>query len=66
LIPKIFFVLNKVDLLDDEERPVAKAFLAKVLAENLGSQTPERIFMVSAKQGLLAKQNGEAAASTEM
>ncbi len=62
LIPKIFFVLNKVDLLDDEERPVAKAFLAKVLAENLGSQTPKRIFAVSAKQGLLAKQRGDASA----
>jgi GTPase Era involved in 16S rRNA processing len=62
LIPKIFFVLNKVDLLDDEERPVAKAFLAKVLAENLGSQTPERIFAVSAKQGLLAKQSRDASA----
>ena len=65
LIPKIFFVLNKVDLLDDEERPVAKAFLAKVLAENLGSQTTERIFMVSAKQRLLAKQNGDAATLAE-
>ena len=33
LIPKIFFVLNKVDLLDDEEQRIAKAFLARVLAE---------------------------------
>lgn len=59
LIPKIFFVLNKVDLLDDEEQRIAKAFLATVLAEKLGSQTPKRIFAVSAKQGLLAKQRGD-------
>ena len=59
LIPKIFFVLNKVDLLDDEEQRIAKAFLARVLAEKLASQTPERIFAVSAKEGLLAKQRGD-------
>jgi ribosome biogenesis GTPase A len=62
LIPKIFFVLNKVDLLDDEERPVAEAFFAKVIAEYLGSHTPKRIFTVSAKQGLMAKQRGDASA----
>ena len=33
IIPKIFFVLNKVDLLNNEERYVAKAFLAKVLGD---------------------------------
>ena len=48
--------------MDHEQRPVAKRFLAKVLAQNLGSQAPERIFMVSANQGLLGKQNGDAAA----
>jgi GTP-binding protein EngB required for normal cell division len=62
LIPKIFFVLNKVDLLDDEERPIAKAFLTKVLEDKLGPEAPKRIFGVSSKLGLLAKQRGDAPA----
>lgn len=59
IIPKIFFVLNKVDLLNNEERYVAKAFLAKVLGDKTDSALPLRIFDVSAKQAVAAKQRGD-------
>jgi len=61
-IPKIFFVLNKVDLLEDDERAAAGAFLAEVLAQRLGPGRPVRIFAVSAKRALAAKRRGDAAA----
>jgi len=61
-IPKIFFVLNKVDLLEDDERAAAAEFLAEVLAKQLGPENPVRIFAVSAKRALAAKRRGDAAA----
>ncbi len=55
LIPKIFFILNKADLLDANEKSVAQRFLADVLAERYPTDPPDRIFALSAKQGLHAK-----------
>jgi GTP-binding protein EngB required for normal cell division len=55
LIAKIFFVLNKVDLLDDGDKTVAEQFLAGVLAERCPADSPQRIFSLSAKRGLEAK-----------
>lgn len=55
LIQKIFFALNKVDLLDIRERSMAERFLAGVLKEQAGIAQPFRIFSISAKQGLQAK-----------
>ena len=55
LIPKIFFILNKADLLDTDEKSGAQRFLADVLAERYPTDTPDRIFALSAKQGLHAK-----------
>jgi GTP-binding protein EngB required for normal cell division len=55
LIAKIFFVLNKVDLLDDGDKTVAEQFLAGVLAERCPAHSPQRIFSLSAKRGLEAK-----------
>ncbi|MGC2224604.1 MAG: dynamin family protein [Methylocella sp.] len=55
LIPKIFFALNKVDLLDMQERRMAECFLADVLEEQPIITQPFRIFSISAKQGLQAK-----------
>ena len=52
LIPSVFFVLNKVDLLDAAEKGVAERFLAGVLAERRPTEPPDRIFALSAKQGL--------------
>jgi GTPase Era involved in 16S rRNA processing len=62
LIPKIFFALNKIDLLDARERDVAERFLANVLAQQSSVAQPVRIFSVSAKQGLKAKQDGDSQA----
>lgn len=62
LIPKIFFALNKIDLLDAREKGVAERFLSDVLALQSALSQPVRIFSVSAKQGLKAKQDGDARA----
>ncbi|MFZ3327397.1 MAG: dynamin family protein [Methylocella sp.] len=62
LIPKIFFALNKVDLLDIQERRMAECFLADVLKEQPCIAQPFRIFSNSAKQGLQAKQNRDSQA----
>ena len=55
LIPKIFFILNKVDLLNSKEKSVAQRFLADVLAERCPADPLDRIFALSAEQGLHAK-----------
>jgi GTPase Era involved in 16S rRNA processing len=65
LIPKIFFILNKVDLLDASERSLAEKFLADVLAEQAGISPPVRIFCVSARRGVRAKQEANAALLAE-
>ena len=62
LIPKVYFALNKVDLLSPDERDVALSFLANVLEDKLGPGRAPRIFPVSAKTALSAKREGDAAA----
>ena len=62
LIPKVYFALNKVDLLSPDERDVALSFLANILEEKLGPDRAPRIFPVSAKAGLSAKRAGDGAA----
>jgi GTP-binding protein EngB required for normal cell division len=57
LIPKIFFALNKIDLLDFRERGIAEHFLSTVLKEQPAIAQPVRIFCVSARQGLQAKRD---------
>jgi GTPase Era involved in 16S rRNA processing len=49
LIPKLFFALNKVDLLVSQERSTAERFLADVLKEQPIVPQPFRIFSISAK-----------------
>ncbi|HXW21817.1 MAG TPA: GTP-binding protein, partial [Rhodomicrobium sp.] len=56
LIPKIFFILNKVDLLDASERTLAEGFVADVLTGQAGISPPAPVFCVSARRGLRAKQ----------
>ncbi len=58
LLPKIFFALNKIDLLDARERDVSLRFLADVLAQQ-PSALPDRIFCISARQALKAKREGD-------
>ena len=61
-LPKLLFVLNKVDRLDDHERTAAEGFLRKVLKEHLGDSDPPRIFAVSARRALAAKQRRDSRA----
>jgi hypothetical protein len=59
LVPRLFFVFNKVDYLSDAERVEALGFLETVLGERLG-RVPE-VICVSARQGLEARVEGSAA-----
>ncbi len=64
LLPKILFVLNKIDLLDARERDVSLRFLADVLAQQPGA-LPDRIFCISARQALRARQEGDSKSLAE-
>jgi GTPase Era involved in 16S rRNA processing len=61
-IPRIFFVLNKVDYLRFDEQRRVSEFLQEVLAEKSLFDSGGRIFCVSARNGLLAKLSGNAEA----
>ncbi len=65
LIPKIFFIMNKVDLLDANECALAEKFLTDILEENAGNASPVRVFCVSGRKGLRAKREGDAALLAE-
>jgi len=54
-IGRIFFVLNKVDYLADEERAEAAGFLRQVLAQQAGVPADTPIYLASARQGLQAR-----------
>jgi hypothetical protein len=60
-VARVFFVLNKVDYLSEQERETALAFLRSVLKERLGIEPDEAIFAVSARHALAAKQAGDEA-----
>jgi len=57
-VARIFFIMNKVDYLDEGESKAAIEFFQAVLREQLGLYGHEPIFPVSARQGLEAKLNG--------
>lgn len=57
-VPRLFFVLNKIDYLSLEERQTAVDFLQKVLHEQAGFPEKSPIFSLSAKQGLEARKTG--------
>jgi small GTP-binding protein len=56
-VHKLFFVLNKIDYVDEAERQEALDFTAEVLKENLAAQKV-MIFPLSAKLALEGKTNG--------
>jgi len=56
-----FFVLNKIDYLADDELSKAVTFIKKVLKEHAGIGEAVRIFCVSARAGLRARQSGDEA-----
>jgi GTPase SAR1 family protein len=54
-VPRLFFVLNKIDYLDEDERVVALEFLEKTLQEQLGAMDIGPVFAISARLGLQAR-----------
>lgn len=56
---RIFFIMNKLDYLDEGERKAAIEFFQAVLREHLQSDGPVPVFPVSARQGLEAKLKGK-------
>lgn len=54
-VPRLFFVLNKVDYLNADECDQALSFFRKILTEHLGVNEDIPIFCTSARQGLEAK-----------
>jgi GTP-binding protein EngB required for normal cell division len=58
---KIFFVLNKTDLLGDAERNEVLEFVRKTISDQMGTDRI-RVFPVSARLALASKRNGTASA----
>ena len=59
-VVRLFFLLNKVDYLSEDERNKAVGFLRQVLKSGVGIADEMPIFCVSAKNGLKAKQSRDA------
>jgi len=57
--PRVFFVLNKADYLRPDERRSVVEFLQKVLAEKSLIAPDDRIFCISARDALDAKQSDD-------
>ena len=58
-IPRLFFVLNKIDYLDDRELAEALAFYEDILANEAGTGNGSPVFCVSARRGLSARAAGD-------
>jgi GTPase SAR1 family protein len=54
-VPRLFFVLNKIDYLDDGEVKEVLSFYKRVLSEEGGWKEQFPVFCVSARNGLAAK-----------
>jgi GTP-binding protein EngB required for normal cell division len=59
-VAQLFFVLNKVDYLTEAERDMALKFYRDVLTRDAGIDPGTRIFAISARKGLQAKDAGDA------
>lgn len=55
-VPRLFFVLNKIDYLDEGELEEALDFYKRVLADEAGWNSDFPVFCVSARNGLKARQ----------
>jgi len=53
-IPRLFFILNKVDYLSDDEKQSALAFFKNVLAEQVQINPETPVFCISARNALRA------------
>jgi GTP-binding protein EngB required for normal cell division len=60
-VGKIFFVVNKTDLLSGHEQQEVLEFIANTLRSQMGSEEV-RMFPLSSRAGLSAKANGDASA----
>ncbi len=60
-VARLFFVLNKVDYLMEQDRQAAVDFLKRVLREQAGMDRDLPIFPISARQGLEARLRGDEA-----
>jgi predicted GTPase len=58
-VNKIFFVINKIDLVVDEERDKVLNFVADTIRAQTGSETV-KVFPLSALMGLTARMTGDA------
>ena len=58
-VMRLFFVLNKVDYLTESERETALGFYRTILTRDAGVSPETRIFAISARKGLLAKESGD-------
>ena len=56
-VPRLFFVLNKIDYLSAEDKDKAMSFFRKVLTEQAGIGDDSPVFCVSAQKGLEAKKS---------
>jgi ribosome biogenesis GTPase A len=54
-VPRLFFVLNKIDYLDEGELEEALSFYRRVLAQEAGCDGEFPVFCVSARKGLESK-----------
>ena len=51
-ISKIFFVVNKINLLDDDERDDALEYIAEELKKELQSEKPIKLYPLNAKKAI--------------
>lgn len=59
-VTKIFFVLNKIDLLSEAERNEAGAFVKDSLSKEMSVTSDSiKLFLVSSKSAFLARKNGD-------
>ena len=54
-VPRLFFVLNKIDYLNEGELEEALTFYKRILSEELGWNHDHPVFCVSARKGLEAR-----------
>jgi GTPase SAR1 family protein len=58
-VSRLFFIFNKIDYLNDQEKDAALAFFKKTLKEKIGATENYPIFCVSARRALEAKLSGD-------
>ena len=59
IVPRIFFIQNKSDMLNQDDLDRTVRFFSTVLTEQAGVRGEPEIFPISASQGLLARRSGD-------